>query len=174
MANTFELISSTTLSSAQSNIEFTSIPNTFTNLCIKYSLRTSTAGSRDDVKITINSDTGSNYSAIRLFGIDGGVNTQGSSGTPSDLNMGSVDGNGATSNTFANIEFYIPNYAGSNSKSISFDWVTENNSTNPFVLGLSAILWSSSSAITSFKIESKGGNNFVTNSTAYLYGIKNS
>ena len=173
MANTFELISATTLGSAQSNIEFTSIPNTFTDLCIKYSLRTSSAGSRDDIKITINSDTGSNYSARRVYGIDGGTGSQASSGTPSDLNIGSVDGNGATSNTFANIEFYIPNYAGSANKSISFDWVTENNSADPFVLGLSAILWSSSSAITSFKIESKGGNNFVQYSTAYLYGVKN-
>jgi hypothetical protein len=173
MANTFELIQATTLGSAQSNIEFTSIPSTFTDLCIKYSLRTSSAGSRDDIKITINSDTGSNYSARRVYGIDEITGSQSSSGAPSALNIGSVDGNGATSDTFANIEFYIPNYAGSNNKSISFDWVTENNSTESFVLGLSAILWSSSSAITSFKIESKAGNNFVEYSTAYLYGVKN-
>lgn len=173
MSTNMELIDAITVESAQPNIEFTSIPNTFTDLCIKYSLRTVAAGSRDDIKITINSDTGSNYSAIRVFGIDGGTSSQSSSGTPSDLNIGSVNGDGATSNTFANIEFYIANYAESSYKSISFDWVTENNSAASFVLGLSTILWSSSSAITSFKIESKAGNNFLPYSTAYLYGISN-
>ena len=174
MPNTFTLISSSTLGSAQSNIEFTSIPATYTDLCIKYSLRTSSAGSRDDLKITINSDTGSNYKAIRIFGVDGNTNSQSSTGTPSDLNIGAADGNGATSNTFANVEFYIPNYTVSQHKPISFDWVTENNSTDPYMLGFAAILWQSTSAITSFKIESKAGNNFVQYSTAYLYGIVNS
>ena len=175
MANTFTLIASSTVGSGgAANIEFTSIPATYTDLVIKYSLRTAAAGSRDDIKITVNSNTGSNYSARRLYGADLNVASQASSGTPSDLNTGAVNGNGATSNTFANIEYYIPNYAGSNNKNISLDFVTENNTADPMFLGLTAILWSSASAITSFKIESKAANNFLQYSTAYLYGIKNS
>lgn len=175
MAETYDLISAVTVGSGgSSSIEFTSIPSTYKDICLKLHLRTNTAGSRDDIKITLNSDTGSNYSARRLFLIDNTVNSQSSSGTPSDLNIGSVNGNGSTTSVFSNIKFYIPSYAGSTQKSISFDWVAENNDSSTYVLGSSSIGWSGTSAITSFKIESKAGNNFVQHSTAHIYGIKNS
>jgi hypothetical protein len=52
------------------------------------------------------------------------------------------------------------------------DAVTENNGTTAFAK-LSAGLWSDSAAITSVKLISQTGNNFVQYSTAYLYGISN-
>jgi hypothetical protein len=45
MANTFELIESVTVGSGgAANIDFTSIPATFTDLCLKYSTRSTSAG----------------------------------------------------------------------------------------------------------------------------------
>jgi hypothetical protein len=66
---------------------------------------------------------------------------------------------------------YIPNYAGSSNKSVSIDSVTENNATGAYS-GLTAALFASTAAITSFGIST--GSNFVQYSTATLYGIKNS
>lgn len=155
----------------QSSLEFNSIPSGYTDLLIRFGARTSASGSRDDIQITVNGDTGSNYSARRLFGIDGSMSTQASTGAPSNLNIGSVSANGSTSNTFGSAELYVPNYTSSNNKIFYFDWTAENNSNAAYVLGITLILWNSSSAITSFKVESKAGNQFVANSTATLYGI---
>ena len=52
MANTFELISSYTASGSVASIGFSSIPSTYTDLCIKLSLRSSnTAGTYDPLQI---------------------------------------------------------------------------------------------------------------------------
>jgi hypothetical protein len=81
----------------------------------------------------------------------------------------------ATANTFGNIQAYIPNYAGSNNKSLSCDGVTETNATSGTnrLLSLSASLWANSAAITSINLTPQAGN-FVQYSTATLYGIKSS
>ena len=83
-----------------------------------------------------------------------------------------VPGASATASTFGNVEYYIPNYAGSNNKSVSVDHVTENNATAA-IAALTAGLWSDSAAITSVKI-TPGSGTFAQHSSATLYGIKNS
>jgi hypothetical protein len=70
---------------------------------------------------------------------------------------------------FTNGSLYIPNYAGSNNKSFSVDEVYDQPSTAGY-LNLIAGLWSSSSAITSIKIEA--ASSLTQNSTIYLYGVK--
>lgn len=69
---------------------------------------------------------------------------------------------------------YFPNYAGSNAKSFSADYVTENNATSALI-GLVALLWNQTSAITSMNFEGYySGDKFDQYSTVTLYGIKNS
>jgi hypothetical protein len=68
---------------------------------------------------------------------------------------------------------YLPNYAGSNNKSLSLDSAFENNSSTAY-LNMVAGLWSSSAAITSLKVYPASASNFAQYSTAYLYGVKNS
>jgi len=77
---------------------------------------------------------------------------------------------GYTASTFASGEMYIPNYAGSNSKSFSADSVQETNASLAYSY-LMAGLWSNSSAITSIALTPFTGN-FAQYSTATLYGIK--
>ena len=79
-----------------------------------------------------------------------------------------------TASTFASTEVYIPNYAGSNNKSISADGATEGNTANTLLV-MTAGLWSSSAAITSITLEpwQSIAFNFLENSTAYLYGVSN-
>jgi hypothetical protein len=168
MANTYEAIATVTVGSGgAANIEFTSIPATYTDLCIMYSLRDTVAQDVNNILLTING-TSSGYSERSLYG-DGSA---ASSGNRSNVNIALFYCNSAsaTSNTFNNGSTYIPNYAGSNNKSISTDSVTENNATTAFA-GLNGALWSNSAAITSIKFASNGGT-WVQYSTATLYGIK--
>jgi hypothetical protein len=77
----------------------------------------------------------------------------------------------ATANTFSNSVAYFPNYANTTTnKSFSVDDVSENNATASYQT-ISANLYSSTSAITSLKIESINSANIVAGSTVSLYGI---
>jgi hypothetical protein len=169
MANTFELIASYTAAGSVASIDFTSIPATYTDLCIKASLRASDSTNNWYLaQVTFNSDTTSgNYSA-RLVGSFGTT----AYSTTTTYYSGYIPSNARTANTFGNNEFYIPNYAGSNQKSISTDSVTEGNGTSFEILGLWAGKWTGTAAITSIQIASDAGN-LAQHSTAYLYGVKN-
>ena len=175
MANTYTLISSVTVGSGgAANIEFTSIPATYTDLVIKGSARCNFAGETDRyMDVTFNNSGGTAYSTRELLASGSSV---------SSLNWSSMAqfygfiqaAVTATANTFSNFEFYIPNYAGSNYKSISNDGVSETNAsagTNR-LLSLSASLWANTAAITSIKIASPSSS-FIQYSNFYLYGISN-
>jgi hypothetical protein len=172
MANTYTLIASSTVGSGgAANIDFTSIPGTYTDLLIKTSIRTNAADVTDTIGITFNNNT-SNYSFMRIRG-NGTNATSSSASSQSNVATGYAVGNNATASTFSNLEFYVPNYAGSNYKSFSSDGVSENNATEAYT-GLWAGLWANVSAITSVKLIPITGSLFQQYSTAYLYGISNS
>ena len=78
----------------------------------------------------------------------------------------------ATNNTFANFEIYIPSYTAIQNKPSSAFGVAENNATSPIFIQVSAGLRSVTDAITSISLVPSG--NFVSGSSFYLYGIKNS
>jgi hypothetical protein len=87
--------------------------------------------------------------------------------------MAWTESSSTTANTFGNFELYIPNYAGSTNKSVSSDYVNENNATGGISYGLLANLWSNTAAINAISLSIYGGTNFAQYSTAYLYGVKN-
>ena len=169
MAFTYKAIATVTVGSGgASNIEFTSIPGTYTDLVIKYSARCDQSGVAPTfTNITFNSNT-SSYTYRRIYG-DGSSATS-SSGSAQYID--NIAGTGATASTFTNVETYIPNYAGSNNKSYSTDVALENNGTTAHT-ALYAGLWSNTAAITSVKLSPATGN-YVQYTTATLYGIKNS
>ena len=167
MATTYEAIATVTVGSGgASSIDFTSIPATYTDLVVKYSLRTGSANVSNAVAVTINSVTSATVTTLR------GDGTSATSFTDTAFYGGRAVGGTATASTFSNGEFYIPNYAGSNYKSISVDAVTENNATSA-IAELVANLYSSSTAISTISL-SVSGQTLSQYSTATLYGIKNS
>lgn len=167
MATTYEAIATVTVGSGgAATIQFTSIPATFTDLLIKLSGRTTHAALADSVYFTFNSST-SNFSSRILYG-DGGSASQ----FTQARYAGSQSGSTATASTFASIDLYIPNYAGSNNKSYSVDAVTENNGSTAYAY-LAAGLWSDTTAISGITLTPNAGS-FAQYSSATLYGIKNS
>jgi hypothetical protein len=177
MAQSYQLIVAVTVGSGgAAEIEFASIPSTYTDLKLVHSTRGSQAGYHTQgIRLTVNGTT-SGYTT-RILGSDG-LNAVAAT-NPYSVTSASISTFGAgadsTANTFGNSEIYIPNYAGSNNKSISTDSVTENNNTVSIYktqMYFGAVVLSNTAAITSIKIAPETGEgNFVQYSTAYLYGI---
>jgi len=174
MANTFELIASSTVGSGgAANINFTSIPATFTDLQVVASLRTDgTFGNFFyDSYITVN---GTDLSWRDLIGIGTATPTS-RNGTTEFVALG-VTSSSATASTFGNLSIYIPNYANTSyNKSVSMDTVSEHNGSDA-AKQISSGLYASNSAITSITITPYNSPTvkFAQYSSAYLYGIKNS
>jgi hypothetical protein len=155
MANTYELIASSTVGAGgAASIDFTSIPNTYTDLCIKISARF--ASSSTLIKITYNSNT-SNYARRGLVG----ENATTASYSGSDAFIAYTDASTNTSNTFGSADVYIPNYSGNGYKSASIDTTKEQASADA-VTAMTASVWSNTSAITSISLSDlSGGQNFL-------------
>ena len=168
MANTFELIASSTVPAGGSAaISFSSIPATFTDLCLKFSGRSDYSGNDNTMNILLNGSS-TTFTVKTVFG-DGSSASSQSATTNQYISW--LPAATATANTFGNSEIYFPNYASSNQKSFSADTTTENNGTAVYI-GLIAGLWSGTAAINAISINSRNGN-FVQYSSAYLYGVKN-
>lgn len=166
MANTYEAIATTTVGSGTAtNIEFTSIPGTYTDLCILLSSR-STTGAVDQ-KIEFNGSS-TNLSSRYFFNVGGSF----TNGSTTSIQMVGNTKSDYTASTFGSVLIYITGYATSNNKAVSIDSVAPNNSTTDYFVTLSSGLWSSSSAITSVKLIPVNG--YAQYTTATLYGIKNS
>ena len=174
MATTYQLIESQVLGSAAASVTFSSIPATYTDLVIRMSVRSDRANVADGLFLTFNSDTASVYSATSLYVNNSTTVLSGiANGTPSGTYYYYTNGANATSNTFSNTELYIPSYTASQNKPLLLTSMAEGNTTN-FSMGANAGLWRNIAAMTSINIVSFAGANFVSGSSFYLYGIKNS
>jgi len=163
-----KLIESKTVATAVNTLQFTSIPQTFTDLYIVLSVRTSKADNIGYSTIRVNNAT-TNWTSRFLQG--NGSATSANSTTSAPDFFGS--GNNTTGNTFGNGSVYIPNYTGSANKAMSIDFVSENNATGAFsaMQRIVTAVWSSSSAITSFELVADGSDNLSVGTTVSIYGI---
>lgn len=151
-----------------SSVTFSNIPQTYTDLKLLLSVRT-TYNTWLDIYMSFNGNASSGYSYRRLQG-DGGSVTSNNS-TAAGAIVGNTLGTDSTSSTFSSHSIDISNYTSSNYKSVSFDSVTENNATTAFS-SLVAGLSTTTAGITSITF-TLGANNYAQHSTFTLYGIKN-
>lgn len=166
MAATYKLIDKVILSSTASSVEFATIPNTYTDLRLTISARSS--NNVDYAMITFNGSS-SNFSQQILNSDAAGSGGQ----TRTD---GALQGiqclSGDTAGTFASCDIDILNYNSSNYKSSNYIGMTENNGTTARIYAI-ALLWSNTAAITNVKL-THPNSTFAVGSSFYLYGIKNS
>jgi hypothetical protein len=164
---TMTLIETKTLGTAAAQIEFTSIPQTYTDLLFLVSGRSSNTGDvYNNLFITVNG-TSSGYSERLLYGNGSAVGSVGEALTR--FRFFYISTLSATSNTFGSGQLYIPNYAGATNKSMSSESVAENNGTAT-LQSITAHLWSNTAAITTVRFALDVGN-LVVGSTISLYGI---
>lgn len=166
MATYVKIASNTVGAGGVASVTFSSIPSTYTDLILKFSARNAADSSQGF--ITFNGSATS-YTGKRLYGSGSAASSD--AGNTTNFNPSCVTASSYTASTFGNAEVYIPNYAGSNYKSVSIDAVTENNATTAYG-GVFAGLWSNTAAITSITVTANGGN-LAQYSTFTLYGVSN-
>ncbi len=146
------------------SIEFTSIPQTGTDLLIICSLRNT--NSNQKLWVQFNSST-TGYSYRGLAG-DGTSAFSGANGDGTDRIATNTFVVPIGTDTFGNCSLYIPNYSGSTAKSVSIDAVGEANASTAY-MDIDAASWSGTAAIASIKLFL--ATNLAQYSTASLYII---
>ena len=171
MPTTYTLISSNVLSSSALIVTLSSIPQTYTDLLIRYSARSDTSGTFRTLTGYFNSPDTTSWT--QMLG-DGSTATSSRSNS-TKFTAGIINAGTSTANVFSSGELYIPNYTSSTrQKQLNSECFSEQNSAIAN-LNKNAILWQNTSAITSVSFEVNIGTfAFETGSSFYLYGIKNS
>jgi hypothetical protein len=172
MPSTYTLISSNVLTTTTASVTFSAIPSTYTDLVLRLSTRTDLADTSENIYTTFNGDTATNYSGTRVANYNNSVDSARNSSQVRFSQGPWSAGTNLTADTFANNEVYIPSYTASANKPVSSFAAIENNAAAAFVIA-TANLWRNTAAITSVTMAPYSGN-FVSGSSFYLYGIKNS
>ena len=172
MATTYTLISSNVLSSSAATVTFSSIPATYTDLVVRFSVRATDAS--DWMIVILNNITTNTYSETWLQGSGSAAsstrqaNTNYFGGNGNDL---IINLSGSTANTFTSGEFYLPSYTASQNKPSSFFLATENNATAATITALAG-LWRNTATVNEIQFDT-AGTSFASGSSFYLYGISN-
>lgn len=172
MANTHKLIQTITVGAGSTTeITFSSIPQTYTDLKFVLSLRDAT-GTFVDQGFRVNGLGTSIYSWKRMLG--NGTGTQTSSGTNDRAYYTVANGPSSTASCFTSIEVYFPNYRDSNRKTWNSITVSEQNSSLNYTGFFAGTIGTTGAiSIVSFYPEPSGSNSFAQYSSVSLYGIIN-
>ena len=162
----YESIATVTVGSGgASEINFTSIPSTYTHLQVRGIQLTS--GGNWGLRLQVNSDTGNNYATHRVGSFGTGTFAD-SAANNSFINIGLA---GTVTSTFGGTVVDILDYANTNKfKTVrSLNGFNENGS--GYVIFNSG-LWRNTNAITSLKFLLQSSGTFIQYSQFALYGVK--
>lgn len=159
--NTYVALATTTLSSAASDITFSSISGAYTDLRLIFEGMAVSAG--QDIYCQVNGDTATNYSHTRLTG--NGTAASSSRGSSLAYMRFSDGGSPQTTNTsLTKVDFM--NYSNTTTYKTVLNRADNANRGTDAVVNL----WRSTAAITSIKFYISSGN-IASGATATLYGI---
>jgi hypothetical protein len=155
------LISTITVGAGGSTqIAFTGIPSTFSDLAIVLAARaTSTTNT---VTLQLNGSS-ANFSALTMFGNGAAQTSSSANGNLCAFASISTD----TANTFGSAIIHITNYSAATQKVVAIESVTETNGATAYQL-MESIVWNDTTAISSLSLNLA---NFAQYSSASLYGI---
>ena len=165
---TFKFIAKTVLGSSAGTIVVSSIPNTYTDLCVLASCR-GTSTNENTMTLTLNSTSAS-------YVVQYGAGTSGGSLTNANtfLSLG-LSHPAQPNDTFGTTKLYIHNYSSTtNNKSMNVLSCNENNTSpagNSFINHGTSLV-TTTAAITSITL-TPGSGNFVSGTSIYVYGISN-
>jgi hypothetical protein len=155
--STYTPLATTTLGSAQTNVVFSSIAGTYTDLVVVFNGSITTGF--DAIGLRFNGDTGSNYSRTFLAG-NGSAASSGRDSNVTSIQIGIM----GTDNS--NDIFQIFNYA--NTTTYKTALARGNSASNATRAGVG--LWRNTAAITEVSLTA-GSSTFISGSTFTLYGI---
>lgn len=158
MPSTYTPIATTTLSSDTSNVTFSSISNSYTDLIL---IVNGGLASQAAMVLQFNTDTGSNYSVTRMYG-DGTTASSDRFSNQNYLDLGFFQ-----ANLNNNSIIHLMNY----SNTTTFKTVLNRWNSPAYVTAVVG-LWRNTSAINSIKIFNATAVNLKSGSTFTLYGVK--
>jgi hypothetical protein len=170
--NSYESIATVTVGSGgAANIEFTSIPATYTHLQVRGIGRSLEANTGVDVQyLRFNSDTGSNYAWHQLFGSGGSASAAAGTST-SFMRGGLIALDSEPANVFGAVIIDILDYKNTNKyKTVKILSGTEYNNTRGGI-SISSGLWQNTNAVTTITLQPSTAN-FAQYTQFALYGIK--
>jgi hypothetical protein len=174
----FDSIATATGTGSNSTLTFSSIPQTYKSLQIRWLCRdTSTGGEPNGIWIDFNNDTGSNYTRHFLTGNGSSASATGQtaatvSGSP-EIPRSTATGN-MTSGIFGVGILDIKDYASTTkNKTMRVRTGTDyNTASTAGQINLFSSVWlNSGSGISTIRFYLPSGGNFATGSTFALYGI---
>ncbi len=173
---TYKLISSYTVGAGGVNqIDFTSIPQTYTDLLLVWSLRTSQGGGVINVQVRANGVSTTTYRNKMMRSYNN--STSSAQGTELYWEYNYAQPSSATANAFASSQYYFNDYTNANQKKSgnSVGVLIDTGSSNTHLNWNSNSNHTITDPITSLSI--RNGNTitdtYVQHSSAYLYGISN-
>jgi hypothetical protein len=167
MAATYEPIQTYTASGSSAEINFTSIPSTYTDLVLIIGSVATTSGA-PNICFQYNGDTASNYSATY---IEGNGSSAGSTRRSNQSLFTEAMNISLGGSTLSNVILNIQNYSNATTYKTTLIRTNEPSTTYAGV-GAAVVLWRKTpEAINAIKIYLLSGN-FASSSTFTLYGIK--
>ena len=171
VATSFESIATVSLSSSQSTITFTSIPQTYKHLQLRLFGRTDRVSTDDYFSVRFNSDnTAANYRGHYLIA-EGTNKYSGDHGNDYAI-YGRLTATNAASSIFGVGIVDMLDYANTSKYKTGRNFGGQDINGSAAYTWNGSSLWMSTSAITSFVIYPGAGSNFVQYTHAALYGIK--
>jgi hypothetical protein len=164
---TYSLIQSITASGSVSDVEFTSIPSTYTDLIIVCNGRTANAVSEQAITVYLNNDFSGIASFTEMRG-DGSTATSSRLTAQSGFRVGYFAGASAASGALGQCIFYVMDY----SNTTTFKTTLARGGTAGSSVTAGVGLWRSTVAITRVGMATFGAGNYVAGSTFKLYGIE--
>jgi hypothetical protein len=172
MANTYQIITSTVLTTTTASVTLSSIPQIYKDLVLYIVARTDTVDGNVNLYIRLNADGGTNYSSI-TYSYYGTALASGINSGSSQFTQGPwAAGTSVTANVFSSNTVYFPNYTNSFNKQMPTFGGMGSSSASAFAID-TATSYRGTSPITSILIPPYSGN-FLAGSSFYLYGIANS
>lgn len=162
MADALVPLYSTTLASAASSVTISGIPSTYRDLRLVINATTNAPGP-DDVAIRFNSDSGSNYSTVRMAGTGSAATSSNSSGTTGYIGVA------VNSSSSVLITTDVMDYSATDKQ---HTFLSRGNQGDGWVTG-HAGRWANTAAITSITVTIPSGStwNYQAGSTFSIFGI---
>lgn len=171
VTNSYESIATVNLGSAQSSIEFTSIPSTYKHLQLRLIARATDSNAANYANLKVNSDTtGSNYARHVMVGNGSSAASYSSTGS-TITNLGEIPAATATTGMFGVFIVDLLDYQDTNKyKTIRSLGGDDRNGGGE--VNYNSILWMNTNAISSIQLTTYTTANYAQYSHAALYGIK--
>ena len=169
------VISEDELSGDQASFDFTSIPATYDDLEIVFTLQTDQAVTESDINLEFNGDTTAGnyrYSVFRTGILGSGSSVLAVTNGDDNLIL-QVPGSSSQSTDFARGVIHIRNYANTSINKVAYGRCGYRPASGNPILSIYGVMdWESTAAINQVTISVDSGDNFVAQSKVRLIGIK--